>query len=176
MKDVRGFEKGYDEGYNQGYKKGYIAGVEDTEDELLKPDDFCPKTTPISEIMEIPCMNCAVEDVCDFNKASKVVSGEDFWGEEDLCPECDEDFDDDDYTIEALYDTTKIERFQAVIEEVSMISAHIRYIRSKYFQDEDSVGVLDRMRESVGSTIKALRELQEEAAIQEMYEFLVKNY
>ncbi len=173
------FEKGFDEGYGLGYKKGYIAGVEDTEEnEYLKPDDFCPKTTPISEIMEIPCMNCAIEDRCDFTKSTEVVSGEDFWGEEDLdLPDLDdEDFDEDDYQIELLYDTEQIQKIQEIIEEVSMISAHIGTLRSRYFQDKDTIDVLDSIRENVHNAIERLRELQEEAAIDEMYEFLVKNY
>ncbi len=179
MSTFNEFEMGFGEGYNQGYKKGYIAGIEDEqENEYLRPDDYCPLTTPYEEIMSIPCQNCAIEDRCDFSKSNEVYSGEEFWGEENLgCPDLDdEDFEEDDYQIELLYNTEQIQKIQEVIEEVAMISSHIGHIRSKCFQDKDTIEVLDSMRENVHNAIERLRELQEEAAIDEMYEFLVKNY
>ncbi len=186
------FEKGFDEGYGQGFKKGYIQAIDEFQEGTLSIEDeienekiygsrpdYCPMFTPAEELKEMVCMNCPIEDKCSWNKSNEVYSGEDFFGTGDLdLPDLDDtDFDDDeDYRIELLYDTEQIQKIQEIIEEVSMISAHIGTLRSGYFQDKDTIDVLDSIRENVHNAIERLRELQEEAAIDEMYEFLVKNY
>lgn len=164
MRKINDFEEGYNEGYNNGLKKGYIQAMEDFEKENSRPD-YCPKTTPIEEIATIPCQNCPIEGECDFCSSSPLIYDEDF----------EDDFDEEEYDIGLLYDTENIDKFQDIIDNVARVSGLAGRVRCKCYNDKELVGTLDEMREIIFEVIKGLREFQEKAAVDEMYEYICKN-
>ncbi len=154
--------------YKAGYQEGLLAGYDLARQDFsrqpsvgaLEPDDFCPKTTSVENILSIPCQNCLFEDECDFPEMKDEYPYDDF----------------DDWDDELMYDTTRIEKFQAVIETLHCISADLSSVKCKYFQNKDLLDEVNSIHREISHIILNIRDLQEQSAVDEMYNFICRNY